>query len=282
MLKRVLVLLLVLAVPCLSACGSNRKPINPGTAEVALFAWIVLAPGEQVGGSLNQGCRLTHEHVNDYMENLAATSTIWGQNTQLVYSAAGVAFDQDIESSGNRTMSWDIWDDPTHLLWQNQWWEPDAINIYFVGNVQLGTPPSNRGTLGLTVDPAEPGTFGELPAYIFVNDGGFETTSGFVAGFFPHQMRAYRVLPHELAHYFGRFHGRTFTTTGSQYGNDMEDGSFEHDEAMPQPRNNILRAGGAGPGLPPHPLVVPGAINQTPSEKQEIWNRILAGEWNLP
>jgi hypothetical protein len=53
----------------------------------------------------------------------------------------------------------------------------------------------------------------------------------------------------------------------------------EHDIGPPRPRNNILRIEEAPP---PNVLIVPGAISQTPTELQEIWNRVLQGRCNLP
>lgn len=84
---------------------------------------------------------------------------------------------------------------------------PGEISAYFVGNFQ---PPSvSRLVLGQCFDPRDRQVVG-LP-YFYVNDTGFELTSGFPAGFGSEFVRAGHIVEHELTHYLARFNGRTFS-----------------------------------------------------------------------
>lgn len=237
---------------------------------------VVLAANlnEQVGFRDNRGCRLNDTEIRDRIAGLQANSSMFGPNC--VFNWSGnytVIYDQEIPASRIQSVT-AFWLNPNFLLWQNGYWNPDAVNVYFAGNVQAGGNPT--GAWAYTLDPGVPGTFVDLPAWIVLNDGGFVEPNGFSQPPLdgdPAVVNGYHILEHEMAHYLGRFNNRSFSATGSQY-----DGG-EHDIATPAPRNNVLRDGGA-PG--PFPLNVPGSVSQTPSELQEIWDRVLSGQWNLP
>ena len=75
-----------------------------------------------------------------------------------------------------------------------------------------------------------------------------------------------------MEHYLARFKNRTFGEWPFQRTYD----SAEHTGAF---ANNLLRL----PASPPaFPLTVPGRWNKPGTEKQEIYDRIVNGHWNIP
>ena len=257
----------------MAACSTSRQPINSGaTGVVDLTVWIVLAPNDILGDLSNRGCRMTGAEVTAFINALRANSGIYGGNTVFNWTGVPVVVHDQLIPSGNRTQDEAWWTNPSYLMWQNEYFDPNTVNIYFVGNVQPGGAANPREGYAATADPGTPGAFQHFPAFIYLNDGGYETPFGFLPTDTPALVVSYHVLEHELTHYFGRFRNRQFPETGSIYD------AGEHDIATPAPRNNILRANAPVPD----PLVIPGSATTGSSEKREIWDRISAGLWNNP
>jgi hypothetical protein len=157
----------------------------------------------------------------------------------------------------------------------NGFWIPGALNLYFVGDVQLPAP--DDGALAFTLDPRDFFSFfREYQGAIGFNDCGFD--SDFSFDYFP-LFPNYQLTPpnvtrlntaeHELTHYLARFDDTVF--------NNIHYTITEHTPSMNA--WNILREF-ATPD--PFPLFLPGRWNWTTSEQGEIWSRVFAGTWNLP
>lgn len=141
-------------------CSSNRAPQGGATGVVAVEVWRVLAPNELVGDPNNLGCRLSDDHINAFIAALQANATIFGQNAQLQwYGSIHPIADLELMT---RTQNIDRWVMDDYLLWQSGFWNPDAINIYFVGNVQPGGNPN--AIFAATLDPCATRPVG-VPAF---------------------------------------------------------------------------------------------------------------------
>jgi hypothetical protein len=49
----------------LALVGCERAPTPTQTVTIPIKVWVVLGPGEQVGGQSNKGCRLTVQEITD-------------------------------------------------------------------------------------------------------------------------------------------------------------------------------------------------------------------------
>lgn len=154
-------------------------------------------------------------------------------------------------------------------------WQAQHINIYFVGNVQVN-PSSPRAAMALTLDPRAAQSWTPERARFLINDGGYETASGFVFGFNPGEVTSYNVIEHEMTHYLARFDNLTF-------GPPANPRNYDCGEHVDDGENNILdRVGGPSSATPTFPLVVPGRWNKPNTEQKRIWDRVFAGLWNNP
>jgi hypothetical protein len=259
-----------------SGCGgSARKAINPMTGDVQIKVWRVLGLGDTVGFGDNVGCRLSDANVNQLIVSLQQHGSIFGNNTKFVWdNIIRDVFDQDLSGDVSfRTQDLNEWLSPVHDLWEDVQYDENFVNIYFVGNVQeFPVPPI--GILGLTIGPETPGVFSQdnIPAHIYIADGGFTRSVGFETGFGPNNFKTYFVLEHEMAHYLGRFIGITFGT-----GPDAR--TYDLGEHVPQGSNNLLAVPILGV---PAILKIPGQTTLQNTELHQIWNRVWNGLWNSP
>ena len=128
-------------------------------------------------------------------------------------------------------------------------------------------------TLALTAHPFQ-GAFNEIPAFILLNDGGFDGFLGFVHT--PETVTDWLVLEHEAAHYLGRFTNVSFGTPPNQR-------FYDSGGHVPQFTNGMLTNNLLRPFVPrAYPLTIPGTTTSPQTEKQVIWDRIDAGLWNAP
>jgi hypothetical protein len=263
----------------LGGCGgASRKAINPMTGMIDVTAWRVLETGDIPGDNFNIGCRLTNAHIQDYISELQWRSSIYGNNTRFIWNGSifnipDVLLPNSVVA--DRTQSELFIVSPDNPMWQSIFFDDNAVNIYFVGNIQVGGD-TNGTRYAATLDPGVPGAFdaNSYPAFIYVNDGGREADFGFFSS--QHTPQVYmglHILEHEMTHYLDRVQNRTFGTgPGSR--------TYDSNGHIDQSANNILRA--FAPFGSPLPLVIPGQTTQQDTELFEIWNRIFSGLWNSP
>jgi len=243
----------------LTGCSRSRKPILPNTGQVPLKVWVVLGPGEYIGGPSNNGCRLSESDIRAFIAQLQSNGSVYGSNTRFIWNPSQIVQAQDVGLLMDRTRSYQEFEQTVVF----NYWTSGRLNIYFAGDVQLTSSGGNA--LGMTLDPqACQGHLVELP-WIVINDG--EPSSGATTP--PSVMRAGHVLEHEMCHYLARFTNRTFSTPPPPR-------TYDSSEHVPAGQNNLLV-----PNIP-CPLTIPGRANQAGTEKKEIWDRIWTGNWNNP
>jgi hypothetical protein len=242
---------LILLGGLFAGCSQQRKPVLARTGQIPLKAWVILGPGESIGGASNKGCRLTTNEIQDRIAHLKNHTYIYGSNIIFQWTpiTPPVAEDPALLPFVSRNRDWMA----VHQAVIANYWEPDHLNIYFAGNVQVGGANQNA----FTTDPALAANLTPDFPYIVCNDGSVFFVS-------PSQMTSYNVIEHEMDHYLLRRDGVPPYNTG---------------EHVPDGTNNILQDGGAGPA---YPLVVPGRWNQAGTEQKEIWDRVFPGLWNNP
>jgi hypothetical protein len=282
-----LVLTILLAV----ASGCKEKEPRPApaplpTATIPIKVWIVLEKRDTpegthedtLGDVHNWGCRLSQAQVIDQIDHLQASA-------KKLYGGA-VTFEWDRQPTrilykwllgpmGNRTRS--PADFETEIVDHHS--DDNTINIYFVGNVQV-PPPLGRGVdgeaVGLTVDPRD-AQWRSIPRpYIVMNDCGRELRERFVDGRAPEEVRALNAFEHEMTHYLGRLNTRLGWGPGGARTYDRAEhvlygGATNED--------NIMLPDLTGGALPLH---IPGAIDDTDTEKGSIWARISTDGWKNP
>lgn len=263
MLRRsVIVLALCGLFTLVTGCSSSRDPVMPGTDQIPLKVWVVLGPQESIGGSGNKGSRLSESEIQAFVDQLNSNAdALFGPNVTFVWDPSNptIARDNSLLPFQARERTFNEFID--NVIFDQDAWEVDHLNIYFVGNVQL---VPNATNLAGTEDPYDANQ-DDVSPFILVNDGGFNQGIGFQTQ--PQQVRDWHILEHEMTHYLARF--RNETINGHTYD------AMEH---VGNNANNILT-----PDVPPsHPLVIPGAYNQAGTEKKEIFDRIHAGNWNNP
>ena len=261
----------VLIVFVLSGCQSGNKTINPGTGQVDLRVWVVPAQGDIFGFDDNVGCRLDMSQISARIQRIQSSSPLFGANTTFAWDGVVTQItDQQIPfDRTTQAQNINFWTSPNFLLWQNGFYDPSKINIYFTGNVQSDGNPTG-GINAATLEPF-PGSFSAsgVPAFVFINDGGFNQFSGFLIT--PAAMTSRNIIEHEMTHYLGRFTNRTF-------GASTNARTYNAEEHVPQGSNNILTPFTP----PPHPFVLHGTKTAVGTEKNEVWNRIISGNWNNP
>lgn len=245
----------------LTGCKPSRKTIVPNTGQVLLKVWVVLGPGESIGGSSNKGCRLSQNDIQAFVAQLRSNGSIYGSNTQFIWNPAQISPAQDpsLLPYQPRTRIYQQFQQNVIL----SYWTAGKLNVYFTGDVQL---TSSGGTaLGMTLDPQACQSHTVDSPWILINDG--QPSGGFTTP--PSVMRAGHVLEHEMDHYLARLTNRTFTVPPPSR-------TYDSTEHVPPGQNNLL--------VPyiPHPLTIPGRANQAATEKKEIWDRIWDGNWNSP
>lgn len=263
------VTLCALSLLCTPA-GCKRNEGQATSATVPLKVWVVLGIGEGTGDRSNLGCRLTVGEIRQRIEHLQSNSSLYGPNTEFVWSPSTPTEVFLYIEPDNRTV--DLNDFFNQLVVFN--WQQGRINIYFAGNVQEDRNVP-IGFIGHALDPQEIAGIGRSESFILLNDGGFGDPSGFAVDpntgllLSPSNVTGANVLEHEMAHYLARFKNRMF----GQAPNIRVYSNFEH--ALPG-SNNLLR-----PALP-FPLIIPGTSSQPNTEKFEIWERIRTGQWDDP
>ena len=224
----------------------------------------MLGVGESIGNTGNKGCRLSTNQIRDRIEQLQANASLYGRNLTFTWSPTTPTQAQDpalLPFGGERTQEFIQW----HQRVVANNWDSNKINIYFVGNVQTNVNDEER-TIGLASDPLAAQGLNSQRAAIVINDGGFGASSGFRPNHSPSQVLSYNVTEHEMTHYLARFRNRTINGTFYNIG-----------EHAPANSNNILWDVRPPPA---NPLVVPGGASQAGTEKFEIWDRIIQGNWN--
>jgi len=267
-----LALLALLAVAQLG-CRGGGGVLKPGTGEMDLRVWVVLHPSDPfVGNADNIGSRLTREEITDIVDSLRDNADLYGINVTFIWNG-GITMirDQQLPLVG-RTQSVAFWDSPDFLIYQSGFFEPNAVNIYFVGNVQPN-PTDPDAVIALTGDPkfADPR---DIPPSILMNDGGFESFLGFNPDFTPQLVQSYFVLEHEMAHFLARFCAPNNDTFGMAPNIRV----YDEGEHAPPGSNNLLRPGGPRA----FPLVIPGTPRDVNTELGQIWDRIRRGRWLQP
>ncbi|HUU82027.1 MAG TPA: hypothetical protein VM243_00865 [Phycisphaerae bacterium] len=227
-------------------------------------AWVVLGPGESVGGRSNRGCRLTNAEIRDFLTQLSNNRRVFGGNIDFVLPQNVLnAVDSQFYFQ-QRPYAFNFFRD--HIL--ANYWTDGKLNIYFAGAYQ--TLPPIGLPQAISCDPAGYPPFGR--SFILLNDGGMTQGSGFVPNLSPAEVLSYFVLEHEVAHFFLR-----------------RDGYGEYDDAehipcrcpSPDPpcaRNDHLLDGCGVPYGSPDP-VWPFNLTIPFSEKREIWCRVWEGVW---
>jgi hypothetical protein len=270
-------------------------------------------------GEYNKGCRLYDADIIRFVSDLQNAAYIFG-NLQFTWDQIiNDIVDCDhpgVSLFSPRTVPFPDqggllgWYNPSRQIWQQATandpvgprWDASAINIYFVGNVQAATGTA-WGMAAVAVWPGwvistqsqwtasfETGP----PPSILVNDGGATQSWLYLEGWFPDDRLhlpgnpGYNEMPHEMAHYLGRFFGGPVLPTGSDYNRPaaLGGGPDFHDwSTYPNYPNNVLRWGGVDPTQSPplvFPLVVPGNHEDPTHDKGIIWQRIVNGTWNTP
>lgn len=260
-MKRLCIVLVSLVnLPASVACRDDFKPASPRTGQIPLNVWVVVGVGESVGNTSNRGCRLTANQIRDRIHHLQNHTYIFGSNIIFQWSPENVLQIEDpaLLPFQPRTRDPVEW----HAAVAASNWDSKHLNIYFVGNVQ----ETGADALAYTIDPASAQQLEPSNGVIILNDGGFTMASGFDPDYTPAQMTSFNVIEHEMVHFLIR---------------RFNEPPYDGGEHVPDGANNILVAGGAGPG-DPYPLVVPGRWNQGSTEQKEIWDRVFPGLWNNP
>lgn len=257
--------------------GSGSGPILPGTGQVVLRVWRVLAPGDFPDGQGNWGCRLTTSQITQAMNELLASAWIYGGNTTFVWDGTITTFTNGLDTpqigastrQGNDISILNTWIE----MAPSSTWTSNRINIYFTGNYRVGIGMVWAVTFG----PDWQSSFGTRRV-IVLNDGGFEDSFGERESL----ARIYNIIEHEMCHYLARFNGRTFSIPGSP--RTYTPGEHTGFHSMTQTTQNVLRDGGVSKdGMSwPYPLIIPGLSSVNGTEKKEIFDRIKAGLWNSP
>lgn len=268
----------------LGGCIAASKLINTGSSAISIKAWVIVKSAEQIGGTQNQGCRLTIQEMTEIIEQLQSSSSMYGTNIQILWDGTiDRVQDNFLDDRGGQPAAtfaddWlravqevDINDGPS--------FEPTAINIYFGGDYHVESiPPPNVFINGMTFDPASGSTF---PA-IILNDGGEDNMQGSN----PQSLRDRQTLEHEMTHYLARFQNRTF-------GNALTDtlrsyDANEHVDFASQDFGAAVNILLLGDNIqPPYQTRgIPGEAyidSQNPGQDElgEISQRILQGRWNL-
>lgn len=229
---------------------------------IPLKVWVVLYTGESIGGKSNFGCRTPLSEMRLRIKHLQDHSNLYGPN--VVFDWLSSKTPTIIVDSGIDTL--DRWRDTTSFFLQQVTnnWEPDHLNIYFVGNVQPNQADPDDVIAG-TSDPkatCDLGGGGPPCLYnqhmIFMNDTGFASGFGFHAILTPDKYTKMNILEHEVTHFFARWNGVGIYTAG------------EHTTAS----NNILRSG-LDPDAPIKlPLHIPGSFGTAGTDRYKIWDRI--------
>ncbi len=279
-LVHVMIMGLVLA---LTGCATYQgHVIDPGTNQIQLHVYIMVHSNDTVGFRNNVGCRLSENEVNAVVNKMIDHQAIYGTGTKFLYDAAT---DLQIFSWNWQGTSQHRWfgQDVMGLVLEAGYWDPNAINIYFVG-YDTGDAPQSV-VYGLTTDPAGTGLPITAPI-IVINDGGYVSGDGFatIVGNFednPQRLLDANTLSHEMAHYLGRFANRTIQ--------DRKYDSNEHALLnFGDGRHALLRTGGrydqsvSPPIFTPYDLNIHGDETNPGNEKYEIHNRIMNGQWNQP
>lgn len=263
---------------CLGGCSGTTSTINPGTGNVDIKVWVVLGQDDFFGDRGNDGCRLNAQEIRDRIQSLQNNAIVFGPNATFNWDDQfNIVIDTDLPFVG-RTQSSSFWVSPVYNLWQQGRWDSQKINIYFVGNVQP-TGKTAR-SFAATVEPFQ-GAFSEIPAFIFINDGGFDEINGFHPDFPPPVGLNRRTIEHEMAHYLSRFAGRTFDSGGKNprtYDPNTEHAALGSNNLLAQPPIPILNF----PEFQYRLRIPPGDVDSPGTEMFEIWQRILAGTWNQP
>ena len=249
----------------LAGCSSSRKPINPGTLIVDVKVWRILEPNfDFVGASTNLGCRLDNAEIIAVMADLREDQGLFGPGVTIRWdNVINDRTDSGLSSrppdnrsqNANATFGsrlWSFWSSIPTEPWDNQ-----AVNIYFVGNMYVGSPPaigqnacSTSTLLAATREPGDVDDFVDWAPAIFINDGGGNSDFGFCPNHSVMWLSNSNVLVHEMTHYLARFRNSTF-------GAPPNHRAYDGGEHVPVGSTNILEEFVmAGTGS--FPLILPG------------------------
>lgn len=266
---------------CLS--GSGSKPINPGTGQIDIQVWRVLAPLDVPGNRGNQGCRLFDGEITQIVTGLQQNAPMFGGSTRFLWNGSvnNLVLDEFdagyCTGPGRRICSPRLVHDAVFNLWLFSFpgWAENKINVYFCGDIKdPGLEKPAVDLWGLTYDPGVHSIYAFSPTFrcIIMNDGGFATQSGF--DFLTSKNG--HVLQHEATHYLARFDSQCFTGPSGTRCYD----AGEHDNVS---LNHILLPSlNEGPPLVPLPLKIPGGIATPGTELFQVFDRIITGNWNNP
>lgn len=280
-------ILALLATAMATGCATYRGTVvRPGTATIPLKVWVVLEDGDSgPGDESNIGCRLSLERINEVIQKLQNSSAVFGAGTRFEFDITSDLYVLEWDT-GATTANRIFGDAPMILLMDDngtpRYWDTGRINIYFTGNYN----PFGIGSAlyGATVGPNNTGTIGFTLPNIIINDGGSSFASGFGIEPWPRLLDT-NTLPHEMAHYIGRFANRTFTLPNGSLSRQYN--SSEHALlTVGDGPNSLLREGSRYPPpngvYTPYKLYLHGDSTTVGTETYEIWGRVFSGTWNQP
>lgn len=255
-LLSLLPLLPISVIGCSGTNGGRVPIVEPGTGNVHIKVWVVLSIGEEIGSSINKGCRLHEDEMRAIVNHLIANAGMFGNSTRFVWDRTITTIDDEAYSA--RTVSFSTFKQRA----VDNHWSIGNVNIYFTGNIQ---PGSAHIQYGQNEDPSE-----YQRPWILVNDGiSVEPPISSAQA-----IATDLILEHEMCHDLARFQSRTFSN-GVTYNN------AEHETFPGHPPFNDFPGHLMNEGIP-HGRLIPGPANNSATEQGEVWNRISSGEWVNP
>lgn len=273
-MRTVFAILATLSLCLFGGCNQSAPTVGPAgvgpSAPIPLAVWRIQKFNDSLTSPANNvGCRMPDADITLIVRDLTAKSRSLSPNCVLTWDGyIGRIFSPWVTQ---RPELWSVAGIAATDFYfdTGDGWNPDAINVYFVGDCQFQTAPYPTNiAVAATLDPRVAPTVSLVP-HIFVNDQGFNAASGYLSGFSAAGVNAQNGIPHELCHYLARFTNRSFAGSNPNR-------SYSGGEHVPQVAYNLMR-----PTLPV-PLVVPGTPADSASEKGEINDRIFNSLWNSP
>lgn len=268
----------------LTGCAASSPTVAVTTGPsipMPLAVWRIQAFSDNVsspGG--NTGCRLSDTEIAAVVINLVSNSRVLGPRAIPTWN--GVINPIFSPWIGSRPLLYDSVQAAVADFYfdTGDGWDPNAINIYFVGDHQaVVSPYPTTKTLQFTYDPQLAVQAGAFPL-IAINDHGFNSSFGFATGFSLSWILSSNASPHELCHYMGRFQSSCYPRGVTPTNPNRCYSTSEH---VPLAAWNLMRAS------VPLPLSFAGSPLLPNTEKGEIDQRIFRGPysaggggWNEP